>query len=420
MRVKSVLFLFGLGFSLAACTSANQQQSILGNYQYVAAQFESSQGFESEPLDELSTYCEAFWRVRDYDRALTCATVLDRRADTETFSYAGSTELPKMSAKLFLSSIYRDLGDHERTREHALIGLRYLEAADERITKENQGLGNFLLGEEFNWGDLFRPEFYHILSVSHSTTGDTATARSYLDRYIATFDDREFSSEYTAQRSKQIALMEMHLGLGEYEEALKAVDLDTASRGGFGTIVEAFNKINPLSYLLFGAANLGDLNELNRVPYTVMIGRSLLRTDALEEAAAAYDSLLSNPKLEQSPGMKQVALQDRAEIHMLRNEFEGAVPLLKQSIDLIESQRRSIGSEEYRIGFLGDKQGAYGMIISALIRLGRIEEAFEYVERAKARALIDVLAVRKSFGAGNERRRVCLQSWTGWNCNRCV
>ncbi len=71
--------------------------------------------------------------------------------------------------------------------------------------------------------------------------------------------------------------------------------------------------------------------------------------------------------------------------------------MLKKVIDVIEKQRSSINSEAGRIGFVGDKQTAYAELTELLLADGRYAEAFAYVERAKARALVDLLASQKNI-----------------------
>jgi len=77
--------------------------------------------------------------------------------------------------------------------------------------------------------------------------------------------------------------------------------------------------------------------------------------------------------------------------------------MLKKAIDVIEKQRSSINSEAGRIGFVGDKQAAYAELTDLLLVEGRYPEAFAYVERAKARALVDLLASQKNINIRGEQ-----------------
>lgn len=68
---------------------------------------------------------------------------------------------------------------------------------------------------------------------------------------------------------------------------------------------------------------------------------------------------------------------------------------------MIESQRSTINTEASRIGFVGDKQPIYQRLVDVLFKEGSFAEAFEYVERSKARALVDMLASKDSFTGGD-------------------
>lgn len=69
-----------------------------------------------------------------------------------------------------------------------------------------------------------------------------------------------------------------------------------------------------------------------------------------------------------------------------------ALSYYKTSIDAIESIRKGIKLEEYKIGFIEDKIIIYERVVLLLLKLGKKEEAFDYVERAKSRALLDLMA----------------------------
>ncbi len=74
---------------------------------------------------------------------------------------------------------------------------------------------------------------------------------------------------------------------------------------------------------------------------------------------------------------------------------------------MIESQRSTINTETNKIGFVGDKQEAYRRLIASLHASGQYEAAFDYVERSKSRALVDLLAEKQDFSvAGADREKV--------------
>lgn len=82
----------------------------------------------------------------------------------------------------------------------------------------------------------------------------------------------------------------------------------------------------------------------------------------------------------------------------------------RQAIDLTESMRAPLPAEEFRIGFIGDKLTPYIEMVRLCLASGapeRLAEALSYVERSRARALVDLLgasepirAPRDEFEAG--------------------
>lgn len=74
-----------------------------------------------------------------------------------------------------------------------------------------------------------------------------------------------------------------------------------------------------------------------------------------------------------------------------------AVRFYGEALAIIEAQRSTISAERQRISFAALKEDTYKRIISLLVKHERVGGAFEYVERAKARAFLDVLASRQGL-----------------------
>src|SRR5262245_38266426 len=71
-----------------------------------------------------------------------------------------------------------------------------------------------------------------------------------------------------------------------------------------------------------------------------------------------------------------------------------AVPYYQKAIAQIESTRGFLGSEEYRQSYFEGGVGVYARMIQDLVAAGRTEEAFNYNERARSRAFLDVLGTK--------------------------
>ena len=75
-----------------------------------------------------------------------------------------------------------------------------------------------------------------------------------------------------------------------------------------------------------------------------------------------------------------------------RQDLQKACNACEQSIALIEKMRGSIKREVFRIQFADSNVTPYEIMIDCLIRRNEHELAIDYVERAKSRALIDLLS----------------------------
>ncbi len=84
-----------------------------------------------------------------------------------------------------------------------------------------------------------------------------------------------------------------------------------------------------------------------------------------------------------------------------------AVPYYKKAIDSIETTRSLLESEEFRSSFFENKRQTYAGIILAYLGDSQWEEAFNYNERARSRAFLDILGskVQLAHGALLEEER---------------
>jgi len=70
-----------------------------------------------------------------------------------------------------------------------------------------------------------------------------------------------------------------------------------------------------------------------------------------------------------------------------------ALQYYTQAIDNIESIRSRLQLESFKTSFMEDKVAVYESAVNLLVKMGRYKEAFAYSEKAKARALLDILSL---------------------------
>jgi tetratricopeptide (TPR) repeat protein len=134
------------------------------------------------------------------------------------------------------------------------------------------------------------------------------------------------------------------------------------------------------------------------VSNALLYAQSLSRLGRIDQARAMLDTLLSLPEIPAMGNLYWVTLYERGVIALQQGQGKEGIGFLAQSVEAIESVRGTISFEAAKIGFAGDKQTVYAALISALAQAGDWQRAFLYVERAKARALVDLLAQRRDLG----------------------
>jgi len=77
-----------------------------------------------------------------------------------------------------------------------------------------------------------------------------------------------------------------------------------------------------------------------------------------------------------------------------------AIPYYKKAIESVESTRSLLESEESRSSFFEDKRATYGSMIVAYLRTKNPAEAFNYSERARSRAFLDILGSKVQLARG--------------------
>jgi CHAT domain-containing protein len=77
-----------------------------------------------------------------------------------------------------------------------------------------------------------------------------------------------------------------------------------------------------------------------------------------------------------------------------------AIPYFKRAIESVESSRASLESEELRAAFFDNKRRTYAGIILAQLRVGNIDESFDYNERSRSRAFLDILGSKLELARG--------------------
>jgi CHAT domain-containing protein len=340
-----------------------------------------------DQADDMQIYavCEALLETRDYGRLFPCLDNMDRRIEQGTYSvFMMPTEGMALMSKLLRARGLLDLGEIE----NALV------------VAESTTLPNTITGKSAYWLG-----YYGIRALTHALSDHREEALFNLAKL-------EEEDNFLMKKEKNSYVARIYMALGDYDKALEAVERDT-SPSGFNAVAQAL--AYPIaSVVTAGVATaaggttedglkmlVGD-DVRAALPYAFMVAKLHLETGEMEAARHDLDAVLNHPRIANFGGLHWAALHNRASIHLKEGEVEQGLTLLKKAVELVERHRSSIQGEAGRIGFVGDKQAVYRDLVAALVQTGQPAEAFEYAERGKARALVDMLAGKKAFATGNK------------------
>jgi CHAT domain-containing protein len=121
------------------------------------------------------------------------------------------------------------------------------------------------------------------------------------------------------------------------------------------------------------------------------LGKVYLQQKQFPLALENFQKALSlAEKQQRSAGISSASLGVGATLREIGSASE-AIPYYQKAIQQTESTRSLLQSEEYRKSFFEGSLKAYFAIIESLSESGKAEDAFNYSERARSRAFLDLL-----------------------------
>jgi hypothetical protein len=124
--------------------------------------------------------------------------------------------------------------------------------------------------------------------------------------------------------------------------------------------------------------------------------------DELAKAAEHYQEVLALAQAAGAPSLLYRAQHGLGQVAVKQGRLPDAREHLGQAVETVERLRQGLRVEEFRLGFLEDKLQVYHDAVLLCLEMGRDEEAFGYVERAKSGALVDLLIASLSHPPEDE------------------
>ena len=122
------------------------------------------------------------------------------------------------------------------------------------------------------------------------------------------------------------------------------------------------------------------------------IGKVHLEKGDLAAALSFFQKSLSLGKRMDAFGLIYESLAGLAAVAEKQKRHDDALKYYDQALDKIESVRERLKIEAYKTKFIEDKLEIYEAAITLLIRLGRFEEAYDYLQRFRARSFLEILS----------------------------
>ena len=366
MGATRLLILSILIYFIAGCVALQpkevtylQQSRYAEMEQYMDGQIKNH---AASPFSKLFYLCYAYSKLRRYDKLFPCLDELEKKIKGGDYKlyYFDFRAAPALLRAL----AWTELGDYDRALVEAQKGYD--------LTKTKR--------------TYLQMRIYALTAMGlvHALRNERDQANRFADELSAV---RTSYPNNLLAKDKYIGLAKIYMAMEDYTRSLKAINE-----------VKEAGALDMFADLASGASLSGEsLFTYWELPKEYILNRSLLETGDPALAKAGYDRLLQMPQTEQNGDIYWLILFDRGRIAESEGDYEGAAQYYKRAIKVIEEQRSSINTEASKIGYVGDKQEVYHGLISVLYRLGRHEKAFEYAERSKSRALVDMLATKQSF-----------------------
>ena len=363
------LICFLAGYAHANTGEETVRLAATGRFDQLETLLEEEAGKRTLNTRDQHALCYAYSKTKRYNKLMPCLEQVERlvsKGDTRTRLFGLDDATP--SILLMRAQALLELAQYKEAATTAGTLLKWI--ADEGSFDrdlEAHAMATMVLASKF--------------------TGDIAEAEKWLKKLESLsatyplFDD--------CAPEKVFALARSYTALGRFDKTAQVLESDR------------YFKLRAFLDNLFSGATFQGLSYWmwTELPRGYLLAKARLETGRVDLAKQDLDRLLSIPAVAANGEIYWLMLYDRGRIAEMEGKLDEAIDYYKRAIEIIEQQRSSIQTEVNKIGFVANKQEVYAKLIRVAVAAGKPSEAFVASERSKSRALVDLLANHKNFGA---------------------
>jgi len=372
---------------LGAHCSANAQHRMYMQFstgQFAEAAASAEARLKESPQETRATIplmCATYSQLKDYGKLADCIVRLEDLIRSGITSHDDRMMFPTSIVPMpetLRATMALDHGDPAGA-------LKWARAALEKVGKRpGSDAGMFT-------PSYYRVELLPVLGIASAMLRDDAGAAKAADDLVNL--DIPFIGGGLYRNQRTSALARVYFAMRQYDKALEQL-----SKGESLSAARAFVD-------LVAVSKGESTRNYFALSQQLMVAKCYAETGNVAEATKVLDALIQHPRIADQGDVQWIALWERGLLAEKAGDAAHAVDLYRRSVEVIERQRATINAEASKIGFVGDKQAVYGRLISLLVAQNAASEAFAYVERSKARALVDLLASKRDFAGGRDPER---------------